>query len=250
MTCCIGEINMASDFENTRLVTFVTSHVNSSVCESMCLSLNMDFLELTDLQKFFRILPNTSFHTDAIVIDIDKLNGYSNVTLLDLIMSLRTLTHCKSGILGVPLHIPIGISVTLAAAEQDITLIKDVLRTGYVVGLYPAGSEFTVEEKTLALGNILNNQLHIPEKINKLLYEKKKTPKKTVINEIKLTPRQHQIQNLIIDKGASNKLIARMLNISESTVKLHMTQILKKHGLTNRTQLALFAKPKLVESKT
>ena len=60
--------------------------------------------------------------------------------------------------------------------------------------------------------------------------------------KITLTPRQRQILDIIVTRGVSNKNIARMLHISESTVKLHMSSILKKFGVRNRTQLALFAK--------
>jgi DNA-binding NarL/FixJ family response regulator len=59
---------------------------------------------------------------------------------------------------------------------------------------------------------------------------------------IKLTPREQQILTLIRDRGASNKVIAKMLNLSESTVKLHVGKALKKYGCNNRTQLALFSK--------
>ena len=60
--------------------------------------------------------------------------------------------------------------------------------------------------------------------------------------KITLTPRQQQILDIIVTRGVSNKNFARMLHISESTVKLHMSSILKKFGVRNRTQLALFAK--------
>jgi DNA-binding NarL/FixJ family response regulator len=59
---------------------------------------------------------------------------------------------------------------------------------------------------------------------------------------IKLTPRESQILTLIQDRGVSNKIIAKMLHITESTVKLHITHIFKKYGVKNRTQLALFSK--------
>ena len=51
-----------------------------------------------------------------------------------------------------------------------------------------------------------------------------------------------QILNLIKERGASNKVIAKTLNITESTVKLHVGIVLKKFGVKNRTQLALFSK--------
>ena len=57
-----------------------------------------------------------------------------------------------------------------------------------------------------------------------------------------MTPRQEQIHTLISTRGASNKVIAKTLNISESTVKLHVSAVLKKYGVKNRTQLALFSK--------
>nr|WP_281435966.1 response regulator transcription factor [Oricola nitratireducens] len=41
--------------------------------------------------------------------------------------------------------------------------------------------------------------------------------------------------------GMSNKLIARELEISEATVKVHLKSILKKLGVTNRTQAAIWA---------
>ena len=63
-----------------------------------------------------------------------------------------------------------------------------------------------------------------------------------ILVKIILTPRQRQILEIVATRGISNKSIARMLHISESTVKLHMSGILKKFGLRNRTQLALFAR--------
>jgi two-component system nitrate/nitrite response regulator NarL len=41
--------------------------------------------------------------------------------------------------------------------------------------------------------------------------------------------------------GESNKAIALALNIREATVKTHVKKILKKLGLANRTQAAVWA---------
>jgi two-component system nitrate/nitrite response regulator NarL len=48
-------------------------------------------------------------------------------------------------------------------------------------------------------------------------------------------------------QGASNKVIARNLVITESTVKVHMKAILRKLRLQNRTQAAIWARNKLNE---
>lgn len=44
-----------------------------------------------------------------------------------------------------------------------------------------------------------------------------------------------------LTQGASNKVIARELNISEATVKVHVKSILRKLRVSNRTQAAMWA---------
>jgi DNA-binding NarL/FixJ family response regulator len=55
-----------------------------------------------------------------------------------------------------------------------------------------------------------------------------------------LTRRQRDVLGLI-SKGKSNKLIADALTMSESTVKAHVKQIIKRLRVANRTQAALLA---------
>jgi DNA-binding NarL/FixJ family response regulator len=53
-----------------------------------------------------------------------------------------------------------------------------------------------------------------------------------------LTPREWEVATLVA-KGLSNKEIARHLNASEGTVKIHLHNIYTKLGVKNRTVLAL-----------
>ena len=53
-----------------------------------------------------------------------------------------------------------------------------------------------------------------------------------------LTPRQKDVLKLICN-GKSNKEIARELNITLSTIKVHCAAIFKELGVTNRTQAAI-----------
>ncbi len=55
-----------------------------------------------------------------------------------------------------------------------------------------------------------------------------------------LTRRQRDVLALI-SVGKSNKLIADALNMSESTVKAHVKQIIRRLKVANRTQAALLA---------
>ncbi|MDN3649784.1 response regulator transcription factor [Reinekea marina] len=54
-----------------------------------------------------------------------------------------------------------------------------------------------------------------------------------------LTPKQQHVLSLI-SKGFLNKQIAFELNIKETTVKTHVSEIFRKLGIYNRTQAAIF----------
>lgn len=89
--------------------------------------------------------------------------------------------------------------------------------------------------------------VYIPEKlVLKLSYNKDRLPaayaenRGTQVVELNsFTPRQREVLELL-HYGLSNKVIADRLNICESTVKVHMTGIMKKLEVTNRTQAAYF----------
>lgn len=55
-----------------------------------------------------------------------------------------------------------------------------------------------------------------------------------------LTPREREVLSLIAT-GASNREIAEILCITEKTVKNHVTSILSRLNLRDRTQAALVA---------
>jgi DNA-binding NarL/FixJ family response regulator len=55
-----------------------------------------------------------------------------------------------------------------------------------------------------------------------------------------LSEREREVLALLVE-GLANKLIARRLQISEKTVKSHLTRIFRELGVTDRTQAALWA---------
>ena len=55
-----------------------------------------------------------------------------------------------------------------------------------------------------------------------------------------LSPREEDVLREIA-RGASNKEIARTLDIAETTVKIHVQHILRKLGVATRVQAAVIA---------
>ena len=62
----------------------------------------------------------------------------------------------------------------------------------------------------------------------------------TTLEVNKLTPREREII-VMLARGASNKEIARLLDLAESTVKIHVQGILRKLNLASRVQAAVYA---------
>jgi DNA-binding NarL/FixJ family response regulator len=56
---------------------------------------------------------------------------------------------------------------------------------------------------------------------------------------VELSAREREVLELV-GEGLPNKLIARRLEISEKTVKAHLTQVFAQLGVTDRTQAALW----------
>nr|WP_315477472.1 response regulator transcription factor [uncultured Undibacterium sp.] len=56
----------------------------------------------------------------------------------------------------------------------------------------------------------------------------------------KLTPRERETMVCLV-RGESNKQIARNLDVAESTIKIHVQNILKKLNLSSRVQIAVYA---------
>jgi DNA-binding NarL/FixJ family response regulator len=57
---------------------------------------------------------------------------------------------------------------------------------------------------------------------------------------VELTPREHEVLTCIT-RGHSNRDIAEELHIAEKTVRLHVSSVLDKMGVRDRTQAAIYA---------
>jgi NarL family two-component system response regulator LiaR len=83
------------------------------------------------------------------------------------------------------------------------------------------------------------NSLLAPEVAARVLDELASVPERAPSADV-LTAREREVLGLIA-RGMPNKVIARELDVSEKTVKSHVSNILGKLGVTDRTQAALYA---------
>jgi two-component system, NarL family, nitrate/nitrite response regulator NarL len=82
---------------------------------------------------------------------------------------------------------------------------------------------------------------HLLEELTVLTEQRRREAPSNLDDRLqRVTPRERQIVDLL-SAGASNKEIAKRLNVTERTVKAHLTAIFRKLGLSGRLQLALFA---------
>ena len=199
------------------------------------------------IREVFSIVSKQDFSTELTIIDINilqEVNGILTANQFDILNTLLTLMQYTdiSNQDGSPICARPAL-VLAVDATTDPVVIKQVLNTVDIRGIFPQGDQFTSDDRHSALADLLSGMSHTPKKIQQLLTRKKPTQKHSDITTITtLTPRQHQIFSLVTTRGASNKSIAKMLHITDSTVKLHMTAILKKCGVRTRTQLAVFTR--------
>jgi two-component system nitrate/nitrite response regulator NarL len=97
------------------------------------------------------------------------------------------------------------------------------------------------EELLSALHQAALGQIVLSETLTPILAANLRAPQSNSQRDInQLTSRELDILQLIT-QGLSNKLIARKLEITESTVKVHVKHLLKKMKLKSRVQAAVWA---------
>ena len=133
--------------------------------------------------------------------------------------------------------------------KSTILLIDDhpMLRNGVkqLISLEPSlqvigeAGDMEPEELIVALKEAASGKLVVSPTLASVLAESLRDNTTQDENHIaSLTPREADILELI-SQGLSNKMIARKLDIAESTVKVHVKHLLKKLNLKSRVSLIL-----------
>jgi two-component system nitrate/nitrite response regulator NarL len=146
--------------------------------------------------------------------------------------------------------------------ENQIVALADLFDLGFVRTAYEAGvtgfcltaSGPEVLIKTLELVTLGESILPFevlrplmdaaPQNQSQPLQDNMAEPKLSDLKECKLSVREAEILGCLT-KGEPNKVIARRLEITEATIKVHVKAILRKIGASNRTQAAMWASQRL-----
>ncbi|MFT2214439.1 LuxR C-terminal-related transcriptional regulator [Rhizobium giardinii] len=125
------------------------------------------------------------------------------------------------------------VMLTVSEASDDVTAALGQGAKGYV--LKGIGSRALADViRTVASGE----SYVTPTLSAKLLSSRSPASANQFELVASLTSREQEVLQLVAS-GMSNKLIARKLDLQEKTVKHHMTQIMTKLGVTNRTEAAM-----------
>lgn len=135
------------------------------------------------------------------------------------------------------------IPVVIVSAEEDKQVVLQAITYG-AVGFITKSSPR--DQMTDALRQILAGNVYLPSDIirthNPDMRRQPRPDEKTIAPEMlsSLTRRQLLVLERM-SKGESNKQIAYNLNIAETTVKAHVSAILRKLNVHNRIQAVLSA---------
>jgi len=230
---------------NRKIFTYVSPKTNHEVAAGLCNELPIILRPLTAVEELFPLMSDPSFHTDFVCISIETFLGRADLLdMFDIIHTLATLIkstiHRESQ--STKPRIRDTKIMILVDESTDPKLVKETMNFPDVVSVgWICSKQEDFKDSLEYVEQINSGDFSHDRRALELIKPKKKPI--TTTNIISLTSRQSQILQLVQDRGASNKTIAKMLGITESTVKLHIGAVLKKYGVRNRTQLALFAKP-------
>jgi len=133
--------------------------------------------------------------------------------------------------------------VIICSALDDPQLVRAAFKLG-VSGYLPKSSGTEVTKHALQLvrsGGVYVPSQALVESVVKASGEGMEEPVSGDNRCADLTPRQLAVLGLL-EKGMSNKSIARELEIGEITVKAHVSAILRKLGVDNRVQAVVAAR--------
>ncbi|MDV7105484.1 response regulator transcription factor [Vibrio sp. TH_r3] len=135
-----------------------------------------------------------------------------------------------SGLIQLRAEYP-DLPIVVISASEEPNVVAQVKMHG-AFGFIPKSSD--MRSLISALNQVLSGDPFFPEQLLKNSNINTDLADKLA----SLTPQQYKVLGMLSD-GLLNKQIAYELNVSEATIKAHMTAIFRKLGVQNRTQAVI-----------
>ena len=169
---------------------------------------------------------------DEAIQQAEKLNP--DVILMDLVMPGKTGIKAIEEIKKNQPKARILV-LTSFADDKNITGAIEAGAYGFLL------KDTSPDELVQTIHSVFKDKLTIPQEFTQILLNKKNSKEKIETVVENLTPREIDVLQCIA-QGMSNKQIAQTLFISTTTVRSHVSSMIRKLNLENRTQLAIYAK--------
>lgn len=134
------------------------------------------------------------------------------------------------------------VPVVVLSALDDADTVSRVMKAGASGFVSKAGSSTELLD---ALRAVLSGEIYLPQKLQELASrsESAQGEGKPLAQRFGLTAAQARVLDLLAD-GRSNRQIGELLGLTEGTVKIHVSAIMKAMGVSNRAEAALMASRK------
>lgn len=171
-------------------------------------------------------LPATMFEIDLLLIDAHYLNSAKERQLFENLTAQSPDMVIILWVEGVTKRFSIGNPQKNSTDATHEQILSEKIR-----------HQLAPIERYYTLSRSVDRQAFI-DLVTQILTPQEESDKHSLLAT--LTPREEEILAYLV-KGDSNKEIARALHISESTVKVHVQNILKKFSVSSRVEAAVYA---------
>jgi len=183
-----------------------------------------------------RLYPQVKIHeADTIDALMELVEEYLEADLLLLDLNMPGATG-YSALVHLRAHYPM-LPVIMVSAHEQPELMRRALDHG-AMGFVPKSADTNTLGE--ALETVLMGDIWAPEAAHSAAPVADEDKAAAALLQT-LTPQQFRVLQMV-STGLLNKQIAHELGVTEATIKTHMTAILRKLGVTNRTHAVLIAK--------
>ena len=130
-----------------------------------------------------------------------------------------------------------GIPVVVVSGSEEPQVMKRAIDYG-ASGFIPKSSPLEIIAE--AISKVLQGEEWLPQALADNMDDVPAEDQAFANNLASLTPQQFRVLTMLTE-GLLNKQIAYELNVSEATIKAHVTAILRKLGVHSRTQAVIAA---------